>query len=201
MNLGIQLDTAVAVLFAMSPSASGRWDSPYRNIAGCDVWDRERDATQYRGPHPVIAHPPCRAWGKLQHFATPREGERGLGSFAVAAVRRFGGVLEHPEGSELWSFHGLPKPKGPVDPFGGWTLPIKQFHWGHRCEKATWLYIVGCPRCAIPAIPFRAGSPTHLIAGGLKSVTGKSQVSHFERMHTPPELAEWLVTLARRCSI
>lgn len=200
MSLGLETETPVAVLFAMSPSASGRWDSPYWTIAGCDVWDRERDATQYRGPHVVLAHPPCRTWGKLQYFAKPREGERALGCLAVAAVRRWGGVLEHPAGSELWPFCQMPKPGERIDAFGGYTLTVKQFHWGHRCEKPTWLYIVGCPRRRLPPIPHRGGAPECVIGGKAVKHGGKPGMSHFERMHTPPAFAEWLVTVARRCT-
>lgn len=204
--LGLELDTRVSVLFAMSPSASGKWDSPYRKIARCDVWDRERDATQYRGSYPVVAHPPCRAWGKLQRFAKPREGERALACMAVAAVRRFGGVLEHPEGSQLWDFCRLPRPfakkggSGPVDFYGGYSIAVNQFHFGHRCEKSTWLYIVGCPRSMLPAIPRREGAPERIISGDTKK-SGKSGVSKFERMHTPPAFAEWLVSVAARCTV
>jgi hypothetical protein len=46
----------VAVLFA-------RADSIYKTLAGCDVWDEARDALKWPGGAPIIAHPPCRAWG------------------------------------------------------------------------------------------------------------------------------------------
>ena len=86
----------VAVLFARS-------DSVYKTLPGCDVYDMERDARIYDGPHPVVAHPPCRAWGRLRVFASPRPDERNLARLAVAMVREFGGVLEHPAGSTLWA--------------------------------------------------------------------------------------------------
>lgn len=206
MSLGLALDAIpVAVLFAMMPSATGKWDSAYRDIAGCDVWDRERDATLFNGPAPVVAHPPCRMWGRLQHFADGREGERGLALYALACVRRNGGVLEHPEASSLWDMAGLPKPEGGIfsaaDQFGGWTLAIRQFDWGHRCEKSTWLYVVGCPPSRVPTIPHRAGEPTHCISDKGIAKGGKPQISNFEREHTPPALAAWLVELARRCVV
>ena len=73
----------VAVLFA-------RADSVYKTLEGCDVWDAERDARAYDGPWPVVAHPPCRAWGRLRTFANPRPDERNLARLAVALVREFG---------------------------------------------------------------------------------------------------------------
>jgi len=98
----------VAVLFA-------RADSNYKLIPGCDVWDRERDARNWPGGAPVIAHPPCRAWGRLRQFAKPRDGEKELAPLAVAHVRHWGGVLEHPASSSLWAHCALPRPSAPVE--------------------------------------------------------------------------------------
>ena len=126
------MNTDVAVLFA-------RRDSVYKSLAGCDVWDIDRDAMTWTGGAPVVAHPPCRAWGRLRTFAKPREFERSTGPFAIDQVRAWGGVVEHPSHSSLWLYCGLPAP-GHVDRFGGWTLPISQSWFGHRAEKATWLH-------------------------------------------------------------
>ena len=143
----LPLEQTVAVLFA-------RADSTYKTLPGTDVWDIERNARLWPGGAPVVAHPPCRAWGRLRQFAKPRKGERQLAIWSVRQVRRFGGVLEHPVGSLLWKKAGLPPP-GQVDRYGGWTLPIHQNWWGHRAEKATLLYIVGCAPGDTP--PFRSG--------------------------------------------
>ena len=143
-----------------------------------------------------MAHPPCRAWGKLFYFAKPRAGEKELGPFAANQVRRFGGVLEHPKDSKLWAAAGLPVP-GQVDAYGGWTLPISQHWWGHRAEKMTWLYIVGCKPQDIPPIPLHLGHATHVIAQSrMRRIDGsrlrkgmagwRPEVSKEEREHTPP---------------
>lgn len=79
-----------------------RRDSIYKSM-GLDVWDIDRDARGYMGSAPVIAHPPCRAWGRLAHMAKPRYDEKELAIFAVNQVRRVGGILEHPEFSGLWA--------------------------------------------------------------------------------------------------
>lgn len=180
----------VAVLFA-------RRDSVYKTL-GCDVYDIDRNAMNWQGGCPVVAHPPCRAWGRLHHFAKPRDGEKALGLWAVDQVRRFGGVLEHPKDSKLWAAAGMPKP-GDRDEWGGWTLPVSQHWWGHRAEKLTWLYIVGVEPSQIPPMPIQLGEASHVIAGNKKKGQQgwRPQVTKAEREHTPAELAKWLVSLAR----
>lgn len=183
----------VAVLFA-------RADSIYKTMPGCDVWDIERDARQYRGGMPIVAHPPCRAWGVLRHMAKPRVGERELALWAVCMVRIWGGVIEHPAGSLLWREAALPEP-GQRDGWGGWTLQAPQYWWGHRCEKETRFYVAGCEPAAAPTIPMRMGHPTHVITQGLRmgEPGWRPRVPNWEREATPPDLAAWLVELARKC--
>lgn len=55
----------VAALFVRS-------DSVYKKMEGVECFDMERDARTYDGPWPVVAHPPCRAWGNFAMFAKPR---------------------------------------------------------------------------------------------------------------------------------
>jgi hypothetical protein len=182
--------SSVSVLFA-------RADSHYKALPGVDVWDAERDARRWPGGAPVVAHPPCRAWGLLRQFAKPREDEKALAPWAVEQVRRFGGVLEHPARSSLWNELGLPKPGEFEDEFGGYTLEIDQFHWGHKAEKRTWLYVVGAK--SVPAMPRREGRPTHVVRP-CKNGTGAKIITKPEREHTPPGLAAWLVALAASCT-
>lgn len=180
----------VAILFA-------RADSNYKALPGCDVWDAERDARRWPGGCPVVAHPPCRAWGRLRHFAKPRPDEKALALWAVEQVRKFGGVLEHPASSTLWPAAELPAP-GKRDQWGGWTLPIHQHWWGHRAEKATLLYIVGCEPANVPPLPYRMDEPTHVVQS--RKRTGyRPHITKAEREHTPPELAKWLAELAASC--
>lgn len=170
---------SVAVLFAKTRSI-------YNTLPGCDVWDEKRDARLYMGNHPVIAHPPCRAWGKLRHFSKHQPHERHLAMLAVAKVRINGGVLEHPAGSTLWPFASLPLP-GHRDDFGGWTLPILQSWFGHRAPKATWLYFCGVDPSDLPPLPFELGIPSGRI----------EQMGRSEREATPPALASWLLDSVR----
>ena len=126
----------------------------YSGLPGVDPWDRTRDARLYAGPHPVIAHPPCERWGRYWGGAPttwPRLtlGDDG-GCFAAAlkAVRTWGGILEHPEGSHAWRAFALnipPHDGGWVaaDFDGGWTCCVEQGWYGHRARKKTWLYANG----------------------------------------------------------
>lgn len=126
-------------------------DGPYFGIPGVDPWDESRDARNYRGPYPVIAHPPCERWGRYWSGGPSARVKRKLGDdgglfvHALEAVRRFGGVLEHPEASHAFTKFLLPIP----DFNGGWTDPdlwggssacVAQGHYGHLARKMTWLY-------------------------------------------------------------
>lgn len=178
-----------------------RADSIYKTMPGVDAWDIERDARKWPGGSPLVAHPPCRAWGRLSHMAKPRPDEKDLARWAVTQVRQWGGVLEHPAGSMLWADQGLPAP-GRFDAVGGWTLGIHQSDFGHRAEKATYLYIVGIKPFHLPRLPLIIGTPTHVIASSTERQHRghpmfRPEVTKPEREHSPPALAAWLVEIAR----
>jgi hypothetical protein len=94
-------------------------NGPYYGLDGVDPYDEQRDARLYAGHHPVVAHPPCQRWGKMFAGSPSVIAKTGIrkikgddgGCFASAldAVRRFGGVLEHPWGSHAWQHFGLNK--------------------------------------------------------------------------------------------
>jgi hypothetical protein len=111
----------------------------YFGLPDVDPWDEARDARVYAGPHPVIAHPPCQRWGKFwagQPLWIKRTGQRKIkgddgGCFRLAldAVRKWGGVLEHPWGSHAWPHFGLNTPDrnggwNAADAYGGWTCSV-----------------------------------------------------------------------------
>lgn len=127
----------------------------YYGLDDVDPWDEVRDARLYAGPYPVIAHPPCQRWGRYW-YGNPTIGhiyekgdDDGCFASALAAVRAYGGVIEHPEASAAWKWHGLVPPQHsggwyPAGDFIGWTCCVEQGHYGHRARKATWLYAVDC---------------------------------------------------------
>lgn len=179
-----------------------RADSIYKQMQGVDAWCADRDARLFDGGCQVVAHPPCRAWGRLRQFAKPRPDEKQLAIFAVDRVRVLGGVLEHPECSSLWPAAGLPAPGCGRDEFGGWTLPVDQYWWGHKARKRTWLYIVGCDPSAIPVMPIKFGEPEYVVRyhdNEVRKAKGLKILGKADREHTPEDFAHWLVDLAGRC--
>ncbi|MBU6249520.1 MAG: hypothetical protein KGN77_17445 [Xanthomonadaceae bacterium] len=126
----------------------------YWDLPDVDPWDQARDARLYAGPWPVVAHPPCDRWGRFWHGSPRKPHQFRLGDdggcfeAALAAVRAWGGVLEHPEASQAWRAFGLTQPPrvgGWVDAdwHGGWTCRVEQGFYGHAARKATWLYACG----------------------------------------------------------
>jgi hypothetical protein len=176
--------------------------SIYKAMPGLDVWDADRDALNYQGPYPIIAHPPCRRWGCLRMNAKHTPEEKALGPWAVEQVRKWGGVLEHPRASTLWSHCGLPGPGRATDEFGGFSIDVEQHWWGHRARKRTWLYICGCRPADVPSFPIRFSHPPRVITNihGLRAgMPGyRPEVTKAEREATPPAFASWLVELASR---
>lgn len=122
----------------------------YCGLPDVDPWPEDRDARLYPGPWPVVAHPPCARWCRLAGLVEARWGHRrhddgGCFASALANVRRWGGVLEHPAYSDAWGAFALPIP--PVEGWqrglcGGWAAHVEQGRYGHAAKKATWLYAV-----------------------------------------------------------
>jgi len=182
---------------------------PYPKLLGTEFcWDAERDARTYAGPWPVVAHPPCGPWGKLRHLY--RGSEHDCAPRALEQVRMFGGVLEHPAGSRLWSLYSvetanMPFPGELPDRWGGITVEIDQCDFGHVARKKTWVYCVRCrpSLCALPP----NGTPTHWISGGRGPTATRNHTpvppgikvcSAQQRRRTPVAFAEWLISLARQ---
>jgi len=194
-------------------------DGPYSGLPDVDVWDIERDAKRYAGPYPVVAHPPCERWGRYWHGGPSArvrrvKGDDG-GCFAAAleSVRRFGGVLEHPAASHAWRAFNLcvpPRAGGWVvaDWHGGWTCCVDQGHYGHRAQKATWLYAVGVH--PLPMLTWGKSPRGVRLDEGFHSAeerrrairTGACQrLSKRERAETPIPFRDVLLGMARQVEL
>ncbi len=124
-------------------------------------------------------------------------------------MRRYGGVLEHPEASHAFKRFGLtiPRKEGGwhVSELGhdSWTCCVEQNHYGHPARKATWLYYVGAtPPDLIwgPSSGVRLDEGFHskaerdaARAAGQRPV---KRLSTVQNIVTPPAFADLLISLA-----
>jgi hypothetical protein len=185
-------------------------DGCYYGVPQVDPWDKERDARTYTGPDPVVAHPPCQLWGRFAHVNYKRWGgehnrpgnDGGCFASALASVRKWGGVLEHPAFSDAWKAFGLPRPvhRGwQESEFMSceWVCEVWQSAYGHKANKRTWLFYRG------DRVPFdlRWDRPagTHQI--GQHDQRGKDRnkptISGKAASATPIEFRNELIRLAR----
>lgn len=177
----------------------------YFGLPGVDPWDEERDARLYAGPYPVICHPPCQRWGRYWYGGPSAKtrlvkgDDGGCFASALASVRRWGGVLEHPEASAAWRTFGLiaPPRDGCWVAAGdgrGWTCCVEQGHYGHRARKATWLYAVGVE---LPSLIWNRSTGKARLEDGYHSAAeraiakGKraSRQGHVSRLTRPERIA------------
>ena len=195
----------VAALYVESHGA-------YIGLPDVHAWDEARDARDYAGPYPVVAHPPCERWGKFYRGGMAWKGapkklgdDAGCFSAALSSVRQWGGVLEHPAGSLAWREHGLmtPPPQGGwvvADWEGGWTCQIDQGAYGHEARKPTWLYGVGIN---LPLLRWGKSFPP---IPAHRSERWRARVardgvcvllSRKARKATPPEFRDLLIAMAK----
>lgn len=188
----------------------------YPQLLGAEnCWGVDRDARSYRGPEEVVAHPPCQLWTNMAHvnykrYPKPKNkpgNDDGMFAFALAAVRRWGGVLEHPKGSRAWDAFALEKPTpgrwglavggvGATDKHypacAYWIAEVCQATYGHKAQKMTWLLYAG--RRPPFDLNWQVKEGTHQIGwfDRIKPTLGKREASA-----TPPAFAELLIRLAR----
>ena len=184
----------------------------YAGLSGVTCWGLpDRDAREYAGPWPVIAHPPCNLWvnfaavnwkryGKTLPAWYPGGTDGGCFAAALEAVRRWGGVLEHPADSHAWAAHQLAAPPTSggwvradwIDGGTGWACEVYQSAYGHRAQKRTWLYY--CGETHPPELDWSQPKGTHQVGwfDRNKPSLGKKAASA-----TPLPFAEALLAMAR----
>jgi hypothetical protein len=187
----------------------------YVGLPHVDPWDEARDARTYAGPWPVVAHPPCERWGRFWHGSPRKPHQFKLGddggcfAAALASVRAWGGVLEHPADSHAWAAFGLRRPSRSggwvqADDHGGWTCYVEQGHYGHAARKATWLYAckAALPELRWGQLPQRL-DPKMVERHGYEYARRKGLVSMIGGKHkkairnaTPPEFRDVLLQIA-----
>lgn len=199
----------------------------YSNLLDVDAWPQSRDARTYNGPWSVVCHPPCQRWGKMwfgQPLTVKRTGVRkkkgddgGCFESALAAVRKWGGVLEHPWQSHAWPHFGLnvpPRAGGwiPADDLGGWTCCVEQGQYGHYARKPTMLYAFGIKLPNLlwklkwghteakydPAVVARMGLKRAKRLGEVGARGGGTDST--PRIHTPPAFKDLLLEIAQQAN-
>jgi hypothetical protein len=137
--------------------------------------------------------------GLVEHRWGHKRGEDG-GTFAAAleAVRKWGGVLEHPAYSDAWAHFDLPVPlRGAwLKEFGpGWVTEVSQVAYGHRARKRTWLYFVGeCP----PLVDWSEPESSAWCGwGDYDKYRDVERMGHRERSATPTAFRDLLISMAR----
>ncbi len=181
----------------------------YAGMPDVELWGLpDRDARAYDGPHPVVAHPPCSRWCRLAGLVEARWGHKrgedgGCFAAALASVRRWGGVLEHPAYTDAWAAFDLPNPPrhgGWVRGFcGGWSAHVEQGRYGHPAKKATWLYAVGTdlPSLAWGSDPdTKSTAPVSWCGDRVASGESRPRVGKAAASATPPAFAALLVDMA-----
>lgn len=195
--------TAVVAALFVSPKG------PYWTDPLCDCWSEDRDARLYRGPLPVVAHPPCQLWTNMAGVNFVRWGgahnrpgnDGGCFASALTSVRRYGGVLEHPAGSHAWSTFGLLAPRFEVigwqrrqGVLGEWACEVCQSVYGCKAQKRTWLLYVG--KNAPPELNWTRRAGTHQVGFfDCKKPTLRGDAAS----RTPAAFANALIILARDC--
>ena len=179
----------------------------YFGVAGIDPWDADRDARLYAGPYPVVAHPPCQLWTRFAHVNFARWGgehnrpgnDGGCFAAALAAVRRYGGVLEHPAFSDAWKAFNLQRPEAGkwLLKGGEWVREVWQSAYGHKARKRTWLLYCG----TVAPSPMIWDRPEAAYQIGFHDQRGKARnkptVSGKAASATPAAFRDALVSIAR----
>ena len=184
-------------------------DGAYADIPGVEIWDEKRDARLYDGPWPVVAHPPCNTWCMLASVNEARWGKRigdddGTFEAALASVRKWGGVLEHPAYTLAWPRHELPRPMRGVwlkDLWDeAWVAEVSQSAYGHPARKRTWLYYVGDDP---PELDWRDLDGIGVVGAGVHSgqSAGRPRVDGYEASRTPDSFRDVLLSMARGCVV
>ena len=167
----------------------------------------------------LLASVGARFWkgqpGNIKRGKIERKGDdHGCFKSALFDVRRYGGVIEHPEHSNAWAHFGLTKPPRlggwvEADEYGGWTCRVEQGRYGHYAPKPTWLYVIGVtPRPQLrwgvykvkdsdfPPEVLKKHGRSYCRKAGLLAFKGGGKESA-ARNGTPVEFRDLLIAMAR----
>ena len=154
------------------------------------TYNRHRNAFTFSERTPLIAHPPCRLFSRLRQFSTADRKEKQCAYFALAQVRMFGGILEHPRSSTLWK-NGNFNLSGEIDIYGGFLRSVNLSWFGFPAEKKTMLYFVGISPSDLPAFPLSLDAPLSTISTSKNSSLQEVQKKY--RSSTPLLMIKYFI--------
>ncbi len=141
-----------------------------------DLWNKERNAFNYKGGNTVICHPPCEQWSaRRRNHSKGDAANKNLAWFSLEMIHNDkGGILEHPKDSLFFKEAGIQP-----------TLEIDQREFGFPIRKLTWLY-------------FHRVQPhvyiSQLFDNSVRTDMNKMSSAYRSRMTT--SLCEWLIISA-----
>ena len=174
----------------MIPVLFTQENSNYDKIKLFDCYNIKRNALSFTDRIPLIAHPPCRKFSKLRGLSTAPLSEKKLAFFALARIRQFGGILEHPRSSTLWK-NGNFNLDGSIDSYGGFLRSVDLSWFGFPARKKTMLYFCGIAPGQLPPIPISLDAITHVISS--TSSSNKKEISKKMRSTTPLPMIEFFI--------
>lgn len=116
----------------------------------------------------------------MRSFARFDQAEKDLAYLCLDHVNREGGVLEHPYPSLFFKEAGIMAS----------ALVVDQGWFGFPTRKPTLLHIVGLELAHLPRYPL-----------GWSYGGDLARLCAAKRSRTPPEMADWLVQIARRSTV
>lgn len=151
-------------------------DSVYKSLPGIEVWDRARDAYNFKGSEPVITHAPCAQWSRMREFAKEDQYEKMLAHYCYRKVIENGGIFEHPCGSSFFR-------QSDVDMTNVYS--VDQSWFGFPARKRTWLYF---SKCKPLAMPIMLDIPKVRV----------QDMSYLDRSKTTLQFAVWLINCVKQ---
>lgn len=166
--------------------------SHYYQIPGLEVYDQDRDCRTFDGGMPVIVHPPCAQWSKMKAFSHNKPEEKNLAHFCLDQIKKYGGIFEHPKGSDVWNQLDWPD--------GGKFIEVDQHWFGFPARKRTILFFYKCEPLSYP-LNFNAVQYTVCLSRS-DSKNGRSnrlpEMKKSQRSVTTIEFNQWLVDSVRQ---
>lgn len=161
--------------------------SNYYKIPGLEIYDQDRDCRTFEGGMPVIVHPPCAQWSRMKAFSNDVPELKNLAYFCLDQVKKYGGIFEHPHGSDVWKQLDWPE--------GGKFIQVDQHWWGFPARKRTTLFFY---KCSPIQHPLKFDAVEFVVASSRSKYNKLPEMKKSQRSVTTIEFNQWLVDSVRQ---